>query len=413
MTVFDFLSSVASWVFQATFKASILAVIIFLIQAALRRRLSARWHYALWFILIIRLAIPFNIESNLSLFNLLPFHSQSVLASKSQTAETIRIHFPEVSYRYPDSFIQNVIPASNIPQRFELLQEDVKSRPSVPDGNSILSSQIVRQSFELSTENMVIIIWITGVIFFSVYSGVGNFRLWKRMRKRREVTSPEVLNLFARCKKKMNISSSIKLVEIEDLKIPVLYGFLNPRILLPVNINESLSLNELRYIFFHELTHHRRRDVLLAWISSILQLFHWFNPVIWYAFLRIRSDRELACDESILSSIGADKSRTYGRTIISLLEQISVKKYFPVTVGILESKKDLKRRLMMISRFKKKSVAWSIFAFILLISLGSLSLTEAQSSSELSEKIFECTQSQYSLEPQSANEPVCSSSNSQ
>jgi len=180
----------------------------------------------------------------------------------------------------------------------------------------------------------------------------------------------------------MNITASIKLIEVEGIKIPLLYGFLKPRILLPLNIQDSLSHSEIEHIFLHELAHHKRRDVLTAWLTTILQILHWFNPVIWFAFLRIRIDRELACDELTLTRLGAEQSQAYGQTIISLLQKISTEYRLPVTVGILETKTDLKRRLTMIAQFKKLSGWWTALALVLLAVLGFFSLTEARKAIE-------------------------------
>ena len=75
----------------------------------------------------------------------------------------------------------------------------------------------------------------------------------------------------------------------------------------------------MKHIFLHELAHYKRNDVIISCVTTILQIIHWFNPIIWFAFYRMRIDRELACDEMTLNRIGAAQSKSYGQTIISLL----------------------------------------------------------------------------------------------
>ena len=349
MTVLDHLSTVAPWVFETSMKASILVGIILVIQALLRFRLPAKWHYALWFLLLLRLVMPLKLESKLSVFNFLPFQGQTIVKSENQEDRLFSSAFSEI--------VSPLLYSSTITTN---------------------SSQNTRQNYLSPNRNLFAMIWFIGVISLTFYSVIGNIKLFRRLKDQQPVKDKEIISLFNQCKKKMKISSSIKLVEAKSLKIPLLYGLIKPRVLLPVNTKYSLSQKELEYIFMHELAHHKRHDILIAWITALLQIFHWFNPVIWYAFFRMRSDRELACDESILSSIGIEKSKAYGKTIILLLEHISQKNYFPVTVNILETKKDLKRRLTRIAQFKKRSYIWSLIPLILLVSLGSLSLTDAK-----------------------------------
>ena len=66
------LSSLFDWLLGATFQAAILVLLILVLQAALWRRLEARWHCALWLILAVRLALPWAPSSRLSLFNWIP-----------------------------------------------------------------------------------------------------------------------------------------------------------------------------------------------------------------------------------------------------------------------------------------------------------------------------------------------------
>jgi beta-lactamase regulating signal transducer with metallopeptidase domain len=63
-----------------------------------------------------------------------------------------------------------------------------------------------------------------------------------------------------------------------------------------VGFLRSFSTEELRFVFLHELAHVRRRDILMSWLMALLQVVHWFNPLVWFAFSRWRADRELACD---------------------------------------------------------------------------------------------------------------------
>lgn len=79
---------------------------------------------------------------------------------------------------------------------------------------------------------------------------------------------------------------------------------------------EALSVEELRHVFLHELVHLRRWDLPASWACALLQVVHWFNPMVWLAFRRMRTDRELACDQVALRSLPPAERADYGRTLI-------------------------------------------------------------------------------------------------
>ena len=110
-------------------------------------------------------------------------------------------------------------------------------------------------------------------------------------------------------------------------------------------------------------------------------MLHWFNPLIWFGFYRMRVDRELACDGLALGTVGADESKKYGRTIVNLLERFSQRQYVPSMAGILENKANLKRRITMIANFKKASKKHTIAAIGLIFVLACIALTNAENKS--------------------------------
>ncbi|MHC4511144.1 MAG: M56 family metallopeptidase, partial [Planctomycetota bacterium] len=109
-----------------------------------------------------------------------------------------------------------------------------------------------------------------------------------------------------------------------------------------------------------------------------LQVLHWFNPLIWLAFRRMRADRELACDALVLARTHSDEPKRYGRIIVNLLERFSRPRPLPGMAGIMETKSQLKRRIAMIAKFKKNSYQWSPIAVALIIILACISLPDAK-----------------------------------
>lgn len=92
-----------------------------------------------------------------------------------------------------------------------------------------------------------------------------------------------------------------------------------PRLLIPYGIINKLSEEEKRYVFLHELAHLKRKDNLINWIMVLVQALHWFNPIVWYAFYKMREDCEVACDADVLSLLNPAEHKKYGETIINLI----------------------------------------------------------------------------------------------
>jgi len=338
------------WTFLASLKASILVGIILLLQWLLRRKLLANLRYALWLLFMARLAIPFGLESRMSLFNLPPLRNVQAFSSSLNASEQL-----------PHKKTDNDAAAISSSEKPATIQ-DANQRSSITPIQAIA------------------VIWLLGIIAFTVHMVLGHGMMRRKIRKYRLVIDRDILTLFNQCKREMSISHPVRLAELEKINTPLFCGTVIPLILLPSNIRSTFSLNDLRNIFIHELTHLKRKDVPIAWFATILQIIYWPNPLIWYAFFRMRIDRELACDAAALSLLGPEKAHAYGQTIITLLDHGSYNICrLPVVVGILEARNDLKKRLDMITRFKKPSFLGTLSAMILLITLGGFSLTEANS----------------------------------
>lgn len=85
-----------------------------------------------------------------------------------------------------------------------------------------------------------------------------------------------------------------------DPVMPMAWGVLSPAIALPASA-EAWSTLRLRAVLRHELAHLRRRDPLTQWVGELVCALHWFDPLAWHAARRLRDERELACDDEVLS----------------------------------------------------------------------------------------------------------------
>jgi len=199
----------------------------------------------------------------------------------------------------------------------------------------------------LEVTDILPLVWLTGALVLAVYVCAGNLHLWWLVTRQRPLTDHGILELLEDCKTEMGIRTILGVVITDKVKNPALFGFIRPRLLLPAGILETLSREELRYVFLHELAHLKRYDIYVGYLSSLLQVLHWFNPFVWLAFYRMRADRELACDALVLDRMQPGQASDYARTIVNLLERFSQPRQLPALAGILETKTQLKRRIKL------------------------------------------------------------------
>ena len=141
----------------------------------------------------------------------------------------------------------------------------------------------------------------------------------------------------------------------DKIKTPAVYGIIKPKIILPIEYQES----ELNYILMHENAHIKRKDNLVRLLAFIIVCLHWFNPFAWLLLKLLYSDIELACDETVLSKCNETERKEYAYTLLSTAEKTNV---FAASFG--GSK--IRIRIENILSYKKISV-FSIVAFSSLI----------------------------------------------
>lgn len=333
------------WLLKTTLQASLLIGLIVLVRSVVRGKLDVRWHYFLWIVLLIRLVLPWAPQSRFSIFNLF-----RMLLERGPTELT----------------------AGN---------------SAIISGNSFAGQQGLWGIFV----NMLPIMWLAGALVLICYLFFSNLVFWISVSRERPFADKSMSELLEKCKLQMGIQTSLRIIVTDKIKSPAIFGFLRPVLLLPVGMSEALSIEELRYVFLHELAHLKRHDIFVAHFVSIVQILHWFNPLVWLAFYRMRSDRELACDALVLSTMNIDEPKKYGRAIISLVELFYQNRRLLAMVGIMESKSELKRRVTMIAKFKKISKKWSLLAVLVIAVIAAIALTNAVSSSEGDAEINEDT----------------------
>ena len=309
---------------------ALLLLFILGLKPLYKNRFSKRWQYYVWIIVALRFLLPFTPDTTIvgSLFE-----------------------------KFDTAAITNEIPTSpNVP---------VSVNPGNNNAEPILTNReitdiAIRESFKYVC---LFFIWssLALVLFvrkITVYQGF--IQYIKAGNK--EVSDIKILNLLSDCEEKLNIKTRVELSCNPLVASPMLIGFFRPRIVLPVR---ELEDKELSYIFVHELTHYKQRDMFYKWLIQIVVCVHWFNPFVYLLEKEVNKFCELSCDEKVISILDEKAKREYGDTLISFLKSNNPYKSSLASVTLTEGAEQLKERLGAIMNFKSKTKTIRVLTVIL------------------------------------------------
>lgn len=368
--------------------AGVLALLILAVRLLLRSKLAPGWLCLLWLPLAIRLAVPWIPESPLSVFNLLPLERQIGLGGSPSAVTSPAKLGSGISGSLPLT-----VPAEPVQSQLGSPEQEPASGSDAPDtppaageGLNDRDGRSAPTLGELLTESslpirVLSLLWLAGaglVIAATVRSGL---RFAAAVRNAPAVTNLSVIELLDACERELNLSGRTRLVQTDRVQVPTLYGVFRPRLLLPEATLQSLAESELRHVFLHELAHLKRRDIPLNLLASLLLAFHWFNPLLHYAARLLKEDQEAACDALAMSRLVPGDRREYGLTILKLAESLSVSRLRAGTASLSGSRRELRRRMILIASPKRTSLAGVLLGLAAVGILTGCTLTGAKLSS--------------------------------
>ncbi|WP_432404835.1 extracellular solute-binding protein [Wukongibacter sp. M2B1] len=390
------LSSIFYTILTMSFMGSITALVILFFKKIFKKSISPNWHYFIWIILLVRLIIPYVPESSFSIFNFFNNYNQDTLRIQSPVIHDKNYNDINLGNISTEINLTNVAPIKTISIKEENIQDN--SSTNSPTLNQFLNEgsinlldmiraqnnylpfryQVASEENNMGPYYILGLIWVVGVFVSGTYIVWLQVSYKLKIRNLHHCTNENILSNYYNCKSQMKIRKEIPLILDSHIKTPSLIGIFNPKILISPDYINLLSDNELRFVFMHELAHYKRKDISIRWILILLQVLHWFNPVLWFAFYKIRQDCETACDYYVLSCIKPHEYKEYGSTMIKMLDIFSGYNYIPGATGMLNRKKFIFERVRNIINFKKNYIVWSLFGVALFAVLTVFLLTNGK-----------------------------------
>ncbi len=335
-------------ILHISWQAALLALVILAAQYLFRRRLPARWRYALWFLVIARLLMPTLPESPLSLQ-----------------------HYLTAAFPSTTPAATAIVPLANP-------AASLAPTPALANTTTTLASNPTPPA-TFPTLALLSTLWLLGIAGFSLSLLLTHRRFLRTLRSTQSEPSTALRQLLADCAAQLKLRSRLRVLESTALPSPAIFGLVRPTLLLPAGFEHTFTPDEQRMILLHELAHVRRGDLLVNALLTALQILHWFNPLLWLAFRRMRFDRECATDALVLSGPRAAQRTLYGHTLLKLVERLSASPATgtpPRLLGILEDKKRLGERFTRIRTATPGAYGWSALGLALLSVIGLTTLTQ-------------------------------------
>ena len=269
----------------------------------------------------IRLICPFSFESPLSLI---------------PSAETIPLNIGMDSTPTINSGISAINNAVN----------PIISQSNTPmAGASINPLQITIGIYEY--------IWIFGMIALALYTAISYWRLHRKVD--------------TAVRYKDNIFQS------ENVSSPFVFGIIKPRIYLPFKMNGQ----DLEHVVAHEHAHIRRKDHWWKPFGFLLLTIHWFNPLMWMAYVLLCRDIELACDEKVIKELGNEQRGDYTQALVACSVNRRMIAACPLTFGEV----GVKERVKSVMNYKKPALWVIIIAVIVCVGVAVCFLTNPKQDS--------------------------------
>ena len=278
-----------------------LTLVLLVLKGPLDRRYRSKWRYWLWLVLAAALVL-----SPVPWGNLLP--------------ESVPAVEPPVVVRVPQTTIVvgegglSLTPQEELEWGMPPAALDAADIPAGPE-QSEAAGEGTRL---LPLDGVLTALWLTGAAALLLWRLAGSRAFARKVRRWSRPASEETLSLCARVRADMGIRREIPVAVCSAVDSPMAVGLLRPRMLLP---REDWGAEELAFIFRHELTHIRRRDLWYKLLLLLAQAVHWFNPLVWLMVRQAEADIELTCDDAVMTGRDVGDRRAYSEALLKSLHR--------------------------------------------------------------------------------------------
>jgi hypothetical protein len=218
------------------------------------------------------------------------------------------------------------------------------------------------------------------------------------LRRFRRASCPPDAGLLAEVahlSTELRLSRAPRICLSTAISSPAVTGLFRPTLLLPVNFRDTFTSREVGLVLRHELMHLKRGDLPLNALLCLLLALHWFNPLLWLAFFKVRLDREVACDAQVLQNDTNDRRREYGHALLKVETAFCPRGLSLGFVGIFQRGNALRSRIQSIANHHQPNPIMKSSITLCMVLLTFFGITRAQQPAAASASAFTIGQSAF------------------
>ncbi len=317
-----------------TLGITLTGLMLVLFKRLFRDKLSARWHYLVWLVLLVRAVLP----GNLRLFS--------------------------------TGFAVNTLWVSGMKRlraAVELGRDSLLSTPFGMSGGE--ASLLKKMPFSAwSVTDKLFALYLAGVAVVLLYDVLLYAKLRLEIRKGM-AASPSLREKICRTAEKYSLPEQKNVRICKGIETPFLCGMVRPILVVPESMAETID----EKVLLHEMLHLKHHDVLVNFLLHLLQALNWFNPFVYWLCRIIRNDSEALCDQRALEHLHGEEKREYGMLLLNMADSRCASRIG--TTAMANGAKNIKTRIGRIADFGRvpKGAAFATACITVVLCLASVS----------------------------------------
>ncbi len=300
-------------VLTASVHGSIVIAAVLVLRLCLRKA-PKKFTCWLWLLVGIRLLMPFEIQSSLSL------QPESIPVVEEQWVYVPRydpgpVMAPQTNLEdTPQEPVDVAAPE----------KEDTQVLPAPVPEAIPQAAEPMPVSSKTNGERILPWFWLTIASCFGIYS------------------------VYTYLSLKSKVREAIKIPggwECDRIDTAFILGFVRPRIYIPM----GMSLGVRRHFLALERTHLEKVDDWFIMLGFFALAVHWFNPLVWIAYILLCKDIEMACDERVVQFMDLEERKSYSAALLSCSTNRAHFAACPVAFGEVS----VKNRIQSVLRYRR------------------------------------------------------------
>lgn len=316
-----------------------IAILAVLLARLLLKRFPKVISYGLWAVVLIRLLCPLAFSSEVSLLGLWDAPAKEAVVGSRIEYISIQgepmANMPGIDEGLPQESSNNDILVAKGKYTDINSSKINDNRQKNADLNEPTVTVTVEESLDARRLLPLAALWLLGFVLMLLYGSLSEHRLRRKL-------------VGAVCLRDHVFLS-------DYITSPFVMGVLRPRIYLPSTLGEQ----EQKYILLHEQHHIRRLDHMVRTLAFLALCIHWFNPLVWAAFILSGKDMEMSCDEAVIRQMGQEIRADYSASLLGLATGRRIIAGMPLSFG----EGDPAGRIRNLARWKRPAL-WAVLVAV-------------------------------------------------